>query len=54
MPIPMQDVHIQEVRRHVHVIPGDPRECDEPVFWITSKVVKIETKSLHGKEAKCY
>ena len=24
------------------VIPGDPRKCDEHVFLITSKVVKIE------------
>ena len=23
-------------------IPGDPRNCDELVFWITPKVVKIE------------
>ena len=23
-------------------IPGDPRKSDELVFWITSKVVKIE------------
>ena len=41
----------KSVMNDIFYIPGDPRKCDELVFWITSKVVKREQG---GKEAEFY
>ena len=36
------------------VIPGDPRKCDELVFLITLKVVKLELNYWMEKKAEFY
>ena len=35
-------------------IPGDPRKCDELVFFNNFKSSKARTKLLDGKEAEFY
>ena len=34
-------------------IPGDPRKCDELVFWITLKVVKLELSYWMENKQNC-